>query len=123
VKGGCCFIFTDELSVSPLYAIPLGKLVPVLEDRKKPHPKSITISPEGIKNVCNSSLQTVLLMVGHTIEFQFSFQIKDDPTIARKFMEFVACETAVVTEVTEEKAILLAEVDIFLSSQKKKGRT
>lgn len=118
VKGGCCFIFTDDLSVSPLYAIPLGNLFPVLEDRKKPHPRSITISPVGINNLSSDSIQTVLLMLGDTIEFQFSFNIKDGQTNAKKFMDVVACETEIVTE---EKAILLAEVEIFLSSEKKKG--
>lgn len=124
VKGGCCFIFPDDLSVSPLYAIPLGKVVPVLENRYKPHPKSITISPEGVKNLSSESLRTVLLMHGSTIEYQISFRAgsnqSDVDDVARKFMDFVSCEME-PQGITEEKAILLAEVDIFLSSQKKKG--
>lgn len=92
VKGTHCFIFVDETSVAPLYVIPLHHLIATFEDRSKPHPKTVTISPTGIENLSSEKLQTVLLLrsTNRRVEYQLTFDITVDPTVARRFAECVS---------------------------------
>lgn len=134
VKEGRCFVFHDEHSVAPLYAIPLrggnddddGSCPrPVLEDRKRPHPMSITISPEGVRNLASESMSTVLLMSSDDkkrdkILYQFTFKSsseQDASVVAERFANLVSGAGRVST--TKGEATLRAEVsDCLLSSKR-----
>lgn len=83
------YVYADESHASPLYGLPLQDLVPILEDRKRPHKFSITISPLPNSNESPENMVTVLLTSGKTLVHQFSFDTSKDPTIARRFYDCV----------------------------------
>lgn len=85
IKGSNCFIFTAETDISPLYSIPLGDLVPKIEDRNNPEGTSLTISP-SFNNLSKDDLSTVLLKYpSGRIAYQFTFDTKDDEGVADRF--------------------------------------
>lgn len=82
-----CYVYVDENHPSPLYALPLCDLVPVVEDRKRPDKYSITISPLPNTNEPPETMVTVLLMSKKTnkLVHQFTFDTTNDPTRAQRF--------------------------------------
>jgi hypothetical protein len=84
-----CYVYVDENHPSPLYALPLNDLVPVVEDRKRPDKYSITISPLPNTNESPETMVTVLLKSRKTnnLVHQFTFDTTNDPTRARRFCD------------------------------------
>jgi hypothetical protein len=84
-----CYVYVDENHPSPLYALPLCDLVPVVEDRKRPDKYSITISPLPNTNESPETMVTVLLKSRktHKLVHQFTFDTTNDPTRARRFCD------------------------------------
>ena len=96
---GAIHVFTERTDRTPLYAVPLGGLVPAAEDTDRPDRYSHTISPEantGFRSHANAarskaSLDTVLLKDGRgNIAYQFTFH-KEEAGVdaAEKFMAAV----------------------------------
>lgn len=76
VKDCVCFVYTDETSPTPIFSIPLSSLQAVKEDPKKPHKRSVTVSPMANSNVTSDSLETILLLDAHRkLAYQFTFDI------------------------------------------------
>jgi hypothetical protein len=86
-----CYVYVDENHPSPLYALPLHDLVPVLEDRKRPDKHSITISPVPNTNESPETMVTILLKSSKTnkLVHQFTFDTRNDPTLAQRFYDCV----------------------------------
>jgi hypothetical protein len=84
-----CYVYVDENHPSPLYALPLRDLVPVVEDRKRPNKYSITISPLPNTNESPETMVTVLLKSKKTNQLvhQFTFDTTNDPTRAQRFCD------------------------------------
>lgn len=110
IKGSCCFVFTEETDVKPLYAIPLDEVRPIMEDRNKPDKASVTISPTSSKGT-SADLATVLLKYNNgTHAYQFTFDTSSDRSLAKRFYDAVehasnAEGTAVTASVIRAKAV------------------
>mmetsp|Transcript_16902 Transcript_16902/g.48819 ORF Transcript_16902/g.48819 Transcript_16902/m.48819 type:complete len:148 (-) Transcript_16902:1953-2396(-) len=89
VKGSNCFVFGGETDASPLYSIPLEELLPKMEDRENPEGTSLTISP-SFNNISKDDISTVLLKYpSGRIAYQFTFNTKEDSTVAERFFSLV----------------------------------
>jgi len=89
VKGGHCFVFSEETDISPLYAFPLSGLTANIEDPENPEHLSVTISP-SFQNIRKGDLSTVLLKnLNGKIVYQITFDIKEDRKIADRFFSLV----------------------------------
>lgn len=89
IKGDCCFVFTEETEIQPLYAIPLDEVRPVMEDSKKPDKNSVTISPTSA-NATNVDFVTVLLKYHNGSQaYQFTFDTSKDRSVAKRFYDVV----------------------------------
>jgi len=90
VKGGNCFVFTEESDPSPLYAIPLNDKTAIPEDPNDPEGTSLTISPT-FKNIAKEDLDTVLLKYRGSgkIAYQFTFNQRDGSNLADGFLGVV----------------------------------
>jgi hypothetical protein len=91
VKGGTCFIYGEESDPSPLYAIALFDVFPVLENPDQLDKCSITINPEPNTNKPRAGMVTVLLKyrLNDDLAYQFTFDTIDDPSMVKRFIDTV----------------------------------
>lgn len=94
VKGNCCFVFSDDKSHAPIYAISLDEVTAVMEDPKHPDPTSVTISPTPGKVYVNDSKEnfvTVLLKSSKdgSQAYQFTFDTSNDRSLAKRFHDVI----------------------------------
>lgn len=94
VKGNCCFVFADDKSHAPIYAISLDEVRAVMEDPKNPDPTSVTISPAPGKvyvNYSKENLITVLLKSRKdgSQAYQFTFDTSNDRSLAKRFHDLI----------------------------------
>ncbi len=101
IKGNCCFVFTEETDVQPIYAIPLDEVRPFMEDPSKPEKTSVTVSPTSSKGT-SADLVTVLLRYHDGAHaYQFTFDASNDRSVAKRFYDAVErASKADVTTVT-----------------------
>mmetsp|Transcript_695 Transcript_695/g.957 ORF Transcript_695/g.957 Transcript_695/m.957 type:complete len:242 (-) Transcript_695:136-861(-) len=90
IQDHTCFVYTEASDSNPLYTIPLETLKPVKENPRKPHKRSITVSPMANTNLQGEALQTVLLLddLGH-LAFQFTFDSGSNGDLADQFLQVV----------------------------------
>lgn len=87
LKEQHCFVYTEETDPGPIYTIPMGSLKPVVENPKKPHRRSVTVSPAPNTNVTKDSMVTVLLLDARgVLAYQFTFDVSQDKNVANKFV-------------------------------------
>jgi len=87
VKGDCCFVFTENDGIQPLYAIPLSDFVAIQEDPKNPDKHSVTISPVSA-TLGRGGLATVLLKYSDGSQgYQFTFDTSEDRSVAKRFLD------------------------------------
>lgn len=112
VKSDNCFVYTDQDSTSPLYAIPLHDLQAITEDPSNPELTSITISP-GDQNISKADLETVLLKYSKSgkIAYQFTFNTAGDKTVSQRFMSAISPSGKGANERSDDKtaSIIYAE--------------
>lgn len=91
IKGDCCFVFTDDSDIQPLYAIPLDEVTAIMEDPKKPDKFAVTISPTHLGNASKVEYKTVLLKYRSdgSQAYQFTFDSTTDKSVAKRFLDVV----------------------------------
>jgi hypothetical protein len=91
IKGDCCFVFTEQDDLAPIYAIPLDEVYAILEDPTNPDKGSVTISPTSNRNMSKEDLKTVLLKYkkDSSQAFQFTFNTHSDKSLAKRFLDIV----------------------------------
>lgn len=101
VKGDCCFVFTEKTAMSPLFAIPLDEVYPILEDRANPDKFSVTISPTSV-HATKDSMVTVLFKYRENDKqgYQFTFDTTDDKSVAKRFYDVIDTASAKSKAVT-----------------------
>jgi len=117
IKGSSCFIYSVLTDLSPLYAIPLNEIYPVLEDPNHPDKCSITVSPTH-QNKPNPNIATVLFKYkeDHNQAYQFSFDISNDRSLPKRFMD--AVETASSRSKPEKDVVTASILKVDLVAQK-----
>lgn len=93
VKDDVLFVYAEKTDPSYLYTVPLGSVKAIKEDPKKPHKRSVTVSPGygmGIDRQ-DENLETALLLDGRgKLVLQVTFNCKDDTTdITNRFVSAV----------------------------------
>lgn len=93
IVEGSCFIYKDHTDAHPLYAIDLTKTKPIVDDRIRPDPESATISPLPNENLQPVHMKTINLKYISNMKqaYQFTFDTKNDSTLAKRFMDAVEC--------------------------------
>ena len=114
IKGACCFVYGDETSPKPLYAIPLEDFDAWIEDRDKPDELSITINPEPLTNKQRKEYVTVLLKSRSNKQeapYQFTFKVDSDPTIPGCFVDAIRKASIAPKENDAGLAALLVQAE------------
>lgn len=106
VKDDVLFVYAEKTDPSYLYTVPLGSLKCVKEDPKKPHKRSVTVSPgygSGIDRQ-DANLETALLLdAKDKLVLQIVFNRNGDTTdITNRFI--AAVENINIAEKKREKA-------------------
>ena len=100
VQNTSCFIFLEDTSEEPLYAVDLTKFKPFQEDPNDPDPLSVTISPVPNTNRPRPEMVTILLKdkKNGSQAYQFTFDTQNDAGLAKRFLDVVsrACHQQVV---------------------------
>merc|ERR1712151_1236384 len=93
VKNEYVFVYFEKTDLRPLYTLRLSRnLYPEYENNDKPHSKSVTINPSINTNRTKAEqFKTVLLLETKTkkLKHQFTFDISEDNTIAKRFFETI----------------------------------
>jgi hypothetical protein len=99
IKGDCCFVFTEDSDIQPLYAIPLDEVKAIMEDPKKPDKFAVTISPTLRSNASKVEFKTVLLKYRNdgSQAYQFTFDTTTDRSVAKRFLDVVQKSTKAKT--------------------------
>jgi hypothetical protein len=106
VKDDVLFVYAERTDPSYLYTVPLGTLRAVREDPKKPHKRSVTVSPgygRGIDRQ-DENLETALLLdAKDKLVLQIVFNCNGDTTdVTNRFV--AAVENINLVEKQREKA-------------------
>lgn len=100
VQDTSCFIFLEDTSEEPLYAVDLTRFRPLQEDPNDPDPLSVTISPVANTNHPRPEMVTILLKdkKNGSQAYQFTFDTQNDSGLAKRFWDVVsrACKQQVV---------------------------
>ena len=92
VWGQSCFVYAEETSLKPYFAVDLALYDASQEDPDKPDPNSHTISPAPGTNKPRPTMITILLKSKsrpHSLAYQFTFDTENDPTLAKRFLDIV----------------------------------
>ncbi|KAL7572067.1 hypothetical protein ACA910_001714 [Epithemia clementina (nom. ined.)] len=86
-----CFVYAEETSRKPYFAIDLSRYFAVQEDPNHPDRESYTISPEPDTNRPRPTMITILLKSkkDRSQAYQFSFETANDKTLAKRFLDVV----------------------------------
>eukprot|EP00551_Chaetoceros_affinis_P002357 CAMPEP_0203636360 /NCGR_PEP_ID=MMETSP0088-20131115/2914_1 /ASSEMBLY_ACC=CAM_ASM_001087 /TAXON_ID=426623 /ORGANISM="Chaetoceros affinis, Strain CCMP159" /LENGTH=241 /DNA_ID=CAMNT_0050490471 /DNA_START=62 /DNA_END=787 /DNA_ORIENTATION=- len=96
LKDTFCFVYGEQTDPNPLYIVPIDSLNAVVEDPKKPHKRSITVSPMANTNLQGDTLETVLLLdVRGSLAYQFTFDTTDDEDVSKRFVEAVGLANSI----------------------------
>jgi hypothetical protein len=88
VKEDVLFVYAEKSDPNYLYSVPLGTLKPVKEDPKKPHNRSVTVSPgygTGIDRQAVTMTNVLLLDANDKLAYQLAFDTLKDEGIADRF--------------------------------------
>lgn len=105
VKDDVLFVYAVRNDPTYLYTVPLGTLQAVKEDPKKPHKRSVTISPgygSGISRQDENIENVILVDAKGNLVYQLAFNCKDDKEFANRFISAVT--TINIGEKQSEKA-------------------
>lgn len=91
VNGDCCFVYGFETDNKPLYVVSLTDYQAIFEDPANPDVGSITVSPMPGTNKPHKNMSTILLKLKSdgSHAFQFTFDIGQDETLAKRFCAIV----------------------------------
>ena len=91
VSGQSCFVYGEETSPKPYFAIDLTRYMAIQEDRNHPDPESFTISPEPDTNKPRPAMITILLKskLDRSQAYQFTFDTEHDRSLAKRFLDAV----------------------------------
>lgn len=91
LHGNCIFVYGQKSDPKPLFVIELGTIRAEIEDPKKPHKNSYTISPQSGNNMTGTNLVTVLLLdklCGSANQlYQITFDTSSDKSVVKRFMD------------------------------------
>lgn len=106
IKDHVLFVYAEKSDPNYIYTVPLGSLKAVKEDPKKPHKRSVTVSPGyGVgKDRQDSRMVNVLLLDDRgKLAYQVAFNTKDYPGSDDKFI--LAVQYVNIAEKNEEKVL------------------
>jgi hypothetical protein len=106
VKDDVLFVYAEKTDPTYLYSIPLETLQAVKEDPKKPHKRSVTISPgygSGISRQDDNIENALLLDAQGKLVYQITFNCKDDKEITNRFITAVTSVNLVEKKGGEKK--------------------
>ena len=106
IKDHVLFVYAEKSDPNYIYTVPLGSLKAVKEDPKKPHKRSVTVSPGygGGKDRQDSRMVNVLLLDDRgKLAYQVAFNTKNDPGSDDRFI--LAVQYVNIAEKNEEKVL------------------